>query len=82
MRKFYIILVFISLSVSVTANTINVGGKSPVKSIKKAISLALSGDTILVAPGYYKEGNMYEKTLSQISYYENIAVQRNKSWTN
>jgi CDP-glucose 4,6-dehydratase len=31
---------------------------------------------------YYKEGNMYEKTLSQISYYENIAVQRNKSWTN
>ena len=58
MRKFYIILVFISLSVSVTANTINVGGKSPVKSIKKAISLALSGDTILVAPGYYKEGNI------------------------
>jgi nitrous oxidase accessory protein len=65
MRKFYIILVFISLSVSVTANTINVGGKSPVKSIKKAISLALSGDTILVAPGYYKEGNIiiYKKVL-------------------
>ncbi|HQS53630.1 MAG: nitrous oxide reductase [Bacteroidetes bacterium 24-39-8] len=40
------------------AGTIQVGGKYALTSIKKAISLAVEGDTILVHPGIYKEGNI------------------------
>jgi nitrous oxidase accessory protein len=39
-------------------STIQVGGKYAHISIKKAISFAVEGDTILVHPGIYKEGNI------------------------
>lgn len=37
---------------------IEVGTNKPVKSIKKALSLAKDGDTVLVHKGIYKEGNI------------------------
>lgn len=40
------------------ASTIQVGLGYAQKSIKKAISLAVDGDTILVNPGIYREGNI------------------------
>jgi nitrous oxidase accessory protein len=40
------------------ANLIEVGANRPVKSIKKAITLAKEGDTVLVYKGIYKEGNI------------------------
>ena len=40
------------------AHVIEVGRDKPVKSIKKAISLAKVGDTVLVFKGIYKEGNI------------------------
>ncbi|WP_162127920.1 nitrous oxide reductase family maturation protein NosD [Flavobacterium phycosphaerae] len=40
------------------ANTIHVGSHYPVKSIKKAIALAVDGDTVMVHKGLYREGNI------------------------
>lgn len=51
----YICLLFSSL---VHANVIEVGPNKPIKSIKKAISLAKVGDTVMVHQGLYKEGNI------------------------
>ncbi|MFE3870142.1 nitrous oxide reductase family maturation protein NosD [Flavobacterium sp. ZS1P70] len=51
----YICLLFSSL---LHANVIEVGPNKPIKSIKKAISLAKAGDTVLVYKGLYKEGNI------------------------
>ncbi|SEG02740.1 nitrous oxide reductase family maturation protein NosD [Flavobacterium urumqiense] len=51
----YICLLFSSL---LYANVIEVGPTKPIKSIKKAISLAKVGDTIMVHQGLYKEGNI------------------------
>jgi nitrous oxidase accessory protein len=56
MKGFIYILLFISYSLS--AHTIIVGGTGGVKSIKKAIELAQTGDTILVKGGLYREGNI------------------------
>ena len=51
----YICLLFSSL---LHANVIEVGPNKPIKSIKKAISLAKVGDTVMVHKGLYKEGNI------------------------
>lgn len=51
----YICLLFSSL---IHANVIEVGPNKPIKSIKKAISLAKVGDTVMVHQGLYKEGNI------------------------
>lgn len=51
----YICLLFSSL---IHANVIEVGPDKPIKSIKKAISLAKVGDTVMVHQGLYKEGNI------------------------
>ncbi|MGV3529394.1 MAG: nitrous oxide reductase family maturation protein NosD [Flavisolibacter sp.] len=49
------------------ANTIVVGRNKPVSSIKKAVEMAKSGDTILIKKGTYKEGNIIiDKPLSLI----------------
>lgn len=50
-----IILLFSSF---LQAKVIEVGVSKPVKSIKKAISLAKEDDTVLVYKGVYKEGNI------------------------
>jgi len=52
-----VVILFISPFV-IDAKTIKVGGSSSIKSIKAAIKLASPGDTILVASGHYKEGNI------------------------
>lgn len=53
-----IIFIFLLFSSFLHANVIEVGPNKPIKSIKKAISLAKVGDTILVNNGIYKEGNI------------------------
>lgn len=52
-----IILFFIFTSF-LQAKVIEVGLNKPIKSIKKAISLAKTGDTVLVYKGLYREGNI------------------------
>ena len=56
MKYFLIILLFFSLSLKAT--TIHVGKKHAVKSVKKGITLAKDGDTLIVHGGLYKEGNI------------------------
>ncbi len=56
MKYFLILLLFFSLTLKAT--TIHVGKDYAVKSVKKAISLAKDGDTIIVHSGKYREGNI------------------------
>ncbi|MDR3273006.1 MAG: nitrous oxide reductase family maturation protein NosD [Flavobacteriaceae bacterium] len=64
-KKFIILAFFTSFSLQ--AATVHVGKNYPIKSIKKAISLAGKGDTILVHSGLYKEGNIViDKKISLI----------------
>ena len=58
MFRLIIILPTIVLSTALGARTIVVGKTQPVTSIRKAIELAKDKDTILVRPGFYKEGNI------------------------
>lgn len=51
----YIFLLFSSF---LHAHVIEVGAKKPIKSIKRAISIAKVGDTVLVHKGVYREGNI------------------------
>ena len=51
----YILYFFCLIS---NAKTITVGKTYPVKTIKQALALANDGDTVLVTPGIYKEGNL------------------------
>lgn len=51
----YIFLLFSSF---LQAHVIEVGSDKPIKSIKKAITLAKIGDTVLVHKGIYREGNI------------------------
>jgi nitrous oxidase accessory protein len=73
-RLFYTILIVIStLSFSTLADTITVSQSGSVKSIKKAISVAHSGDTIYIKQGTYREGNIIiEKSLTIIG--ENFPI--------
>ena len=50
--------IFLFFSTFLYAHVIEVGTNKPVKSIKKALSLAKDGDTVLVHKGIYKEGNI------------------------
>lgn len=56
MKKYFLLLFFYSWIFH--ANTIQVGNKYPVKSIKQALSLVKQGDTIIVSKGTYKEGTI------------------------
>lgn len=51
----YIFLLFSSF---LHAHVIEVGANKPIKSIKRAISIAKVGDTVLVHKGVYREGNI------------------------
>ena len=58
MKKVVIILCALLYFNSIIANIVQVGFGKKVQSIKLAIRLAKNGDTILVSPGIYKEGNI------------------------
>jgi nitrous oxidase accessory protein len=54
-KLLYIFLIFSSF---LHAHVIEVGANKPIKSIKRAISIAKVGDTVLVHKGIYREGNI------------------------
>ncbi len=55
------------------ARTIRVGAKEKVHSIKKAIALAVKGDTVFITSGTYREGNIViEKSITLLG--ENFPV--------
>ncbi|MCK6617781.1 MAG: nitrous oxide reductase family maturation protein NosD [Cyclobacteriaceae bacterium] len=56
--KFHTTLVLCLTGISVCAKTILVDPAGSTKSIKQAITQAAAGDTILVKPGIYREGNI------------------------
>ena len=58
MKKTAIILITLLYWNGLRANIIQVGPGKKITSIKEAIVVANNGDTILVAPGTYKEGNL------------------------
>jgi nitrous oxidase accessory protein len=58
MKKVIIILMTLIFWVESFADIIHVGSLYKVKSIRSAIRIANDGDTILVAAGIYKEGNL------------------------
>jgi nitrous oxidase accessory protein len=67
MRLFNIFIFISALSLSAQADTITISPSGSVKSIKKAVAIAHSGDTLYIKPGTYKEGNIViEKTLTII----------------
>src|SRR6478735_7646802 len=57
-RKIGLLSIFFALSCSVFARTWTVDHTGELKSIKEAIRLSTNGDTILIMPGIYKEGNL------------------------
>lgn len=62
--KFHTTLVLCLIGIAVSAKKIIVNPGGSVKSVKQAITLAAAGDTILVKPGIYREGNiMVDKPL-------------------
>src|SRR6188768_3655708 len=54
----FLFLLLNLLVADLAARTIKVGAKEKVQHIKEAITLAKMGDTILVSPGVYREGNI------------------------
>ena len=66
MTKFNLLIIFFSGCLIANAATHYVG-KGNIPNLKNAIALATAGDTIIVAPGIYKEGNIIlEKSLTII----------------
>jgi len=57
MLRLLFILPTILFTTVLTGRTILAGKDQPVSTLHKAIAMANNGDTILVAPGIYKEGN-------------------------
>ncbi|MDG2193249.1 MAG: nitrous oxide reductase family maturation protein NosD, partial [Polaribacter sp.] len=55
MRILFLFIFLLATTFQAKANTINVCGSCEVTSIKKAVSLAKKGDTIVVKQGVYKE---------------------------
>ncbi|HEX9150483.1 MAG TPA: nitrous oxide reductase family maturation protein NosD [Flavobacterium sp.] len=53
-----LLVIFLLFSSFLQANVIEVGADKPIKSIKKAINRAKTGDTVLVYKGIYKEGTI------------------------
>jgi nitrous oxidase accessory protein len=58
MHRFFSLSFFVFISFSLMSKTIMVGKKRDVQQIKQALLLAESGDSILVEPGTYMEGNI------------------------
>ena len=56
--RFFLVILFISISTAVTAKTIVVGSNQSIRSLKKAIEIAKDKDTILLQAGIYKEGSL------------------------
>lgn len=56
--RYFLLLYFYFVAVSSQGTTINICGSCPVKTISAAISHASPHDTLLVASGIYKEGNI------------------------
>lgn len=56
-RSLTVILIGISF-LSVYAKTIRVGANETIKSVRQGITKAEAGDTVLILPGIYKEGNI------------------------
>ena len=54
----YFLIIFLLFSLSLKATTIHVGKKHAIKSVKRGITLAKVGDTLIVHGGWYKEGNI------------------------
>ena len=52
------IILFLLISVRISARTIIVGPGQPVRSLKKAIELAGDNDSILLLKGIYREGSL------------------------
>jgi nitrous oxidase accessory protein len=52
---FYMTLLF---AINANARVYTAGSEQPIKTIKQALSIAASGDTILVYPGLYREQNI------------------------
>lgn len=52
------LLLFISLSHLACASAIRIGPHEKVRQIKQGVSLAKPGDTLLIQPGTYREGNV------------------------
>jgi len=53
-----LIFLFFLFSLFINARTIEVGIDKPIKSVKKAIAMSHSGDTVMVHKGVYREGNI------------------------
>lgn len=56
--KRFIILFFISISFGVSAKTIHVGKNKSYSTVTAGVNAAISGDTVLVDAGHYKEKNL------------------------
>ena len=56
--KLFLTILFSVFSTTLFANVIKVGKKEMITSLSKAIELAVSGDTILLQEGNYREGNI------------------------
>jgi len=54
----YFLIIFLLFSLSLKATTIHIGKKHAIKSVKRGITLAKAGDTLIVHGGWYKEGNI------------------------
>jgi nitrous oxidase accessory protein len=54
----YFLIIFLLFSLSLKATTIHVGKKHAIKSVKRGITIAKAGDTLIVHGGWYKEGNI------------------------
>ncbi len=71
MKKTVIILLTLLYWNGILANIILVGPSKKIQTIKQAIALAQNGDTILVTPGTYREGNLIiakQLTLKGLNY--------------
>jgi nitrous oxidase accessory protein len=58
MKRSVVFIFVLSSFLTAYSKTIKVGAGEPIKSIKEAITKAEPGDTVLVLPGIYKEGNI------------------------
>jgi nitrous oxidase accessory protein len=58
MRKYLAILFTVFFLESTTATTLSIGKDKSIKSIQNALNIAIDGDTLLIFPGLYKEGNI------------------------
>jgi len=59
LRNVWITCLFLFTAQIGHTTTIKVGKNQPVRSIREAINSAAPGDTVLIYPGVYKEGNLF-----------------------